>query len=157
MTGLIARLTALAAAAAVPSLTEQPIEFPHMTHVAAGLECLDCHTGVESHAAAGIPSVRKCMLCHARIAADKPGVELLRRFAADRREIPWVRVYQFPRSAQVKFVHSAHTRARIECRTCHGAVEQMTVAQPVVQHTMGSCITCHRRRGATTDCTACHF
>jgi hypothetical protein len=152
----IARLIVVAATAGLGA-AEQPLEFPHMTHVAAGLECLDCHTGVESRAAAGIPSVRKCMLCHARIAVDRPGVEALRRFAAEGREIPWVRVYRFPASAQVKFVHSAHTRARIECRVCHGPVEQMTVAQPVARHTMGSCITCHRQRGASTDCTACHY
>ncbi len=157
MTGSSARWIVLAAVAAAQSLATQPIEFPHATHVGAGLECVDCHTGVESRAAAGLPSVRKCMLCHARVAVDRPGVEALRRFAAARQEVPWVRVYGFPTAAHVKFVHSAHTRAGIDCRTCHGEVEKMTVAQPVARHTMGSCISCHRSRGASTDCTACHF
>ena len=155
--GCGARLATAMALAALAGFTEQPLEFPHNTHVAAGLQCLDCHTGVESRAAAGIPSVRQCMLCHAKMALEKPGVQVLRQFAEQRREIPWVRVYEFPRSAQVKFVHAAHTRAKVECRTCHGAVEQMTVAQPAVRHTMGSCITCHRQQGASTDCLACHF
>ena len=138
-------------------LAQQPLDFPHNKHVASGLECIDCHIGVDSRAGAGLPSVRKCMLCHATIAADKPGVSLLRRYAEQRREIPWVRVYGFERSAQVRFQHAAHIRAKVECKTCHGDVDRMSVAQPVVRHTMGTCIACHRQNNATTDCIACHF
>jgi hypothetical protein len=141
----------------IAGLAQQPLDFPHSKHVAAGLECIDCHTGVDSRTEAGIPSVRKCMLCHATIAADKPGVGALRRYAEQRREIPWVRVYAFEGAAQVKFHHAAHIRAKVECRTCHGEVERMSVAQRVVRHTMGTCVTCHRKHNATTDCIACHY
>lgn len=157
MRGPIARWMVVTSVAAAASFRAQIPEFPHNTHMAAGLQCRDCHTGVESRAAAGIPSVRKCMLCHARIGAGRPGVEALRKLAADRREAPWQRIYRFQPAAQVKFVHAAHTRAGIECRTCHGAVEQMTVVRPVIRHTMGSCLTCHRRRGASTECVTCHL
>jgi hypothetical protein len=145
------------ASAWLAGLAQQPVEFPHNKHVAAGLECIDCHTGVDSRAAAGLPSVRKCMLCHSTIATDKPGVKALKQYSDQKLEIPWVRVYEFEHSAQVKFQHAPHIRAKVECKTCHGEVAQMSVAQPVVKHTMGTCITCHRQNKATDDCTACHF
>ncbi len=36
-------------------------------------------------------------------------------------------------------------------------LEKMTVARPVVKHTMGGCLSCHRQQKASTDCSACHF
>jgi hypothetical protein len=152
-----ARSGIVIASAWFASLAQQPLDFPHNTHTAAGLQCIDCHIRVDTRAEAGLPSVRKCMLCHTKIAADKPGVKALRKYAEQGREIPWVRVYGFEPGANVKFQHAPHIRAKVECRTCHGEVERMTVAQPVVRHTMGTCITCHRQQNATTDCVACHF
>ncbi|HUJ21518.1 MAG TPA: cytochrome c3 family protein [Bryobacteraceae bacterium] len=136
---------------------QQPIEFPHNKHLAKGLECIDCHTTADTGAAAGMPSVRKCMLCHARFARSGPGVKKLVRYAKEEHEIPWVRIYQFEPEAQVRFQHAPHIRAGIECRICHGEIEKMTVAQLAVRHTMGTCLACHRQRHATEDCAACHF
>ncbi len=121
------------------------------------MACIDCHSRVDTRAEAGLPSVRKCMLCHRTIAKDKPGVQALRQYAEQKHEIPWVRVYGFEPEAQVKFRHAPHIWAKIECRTCHGAVEKMTVAQPAVKHNMGTCLACHRERKASTECIACHF
>ena len=136
---------------------EQPIEFPHDKHAAKGLACVDCHITADVAAQAGMPSVRKCMLCHARFARNGPGVKKLLQYAKEKREIPWDRVYGFDPEAAVKFEHAAHARARIECKACHGDVEKMKVARAAVRHTMGSCLTCHRERHATEDCAACHF
>jgi hypothetical protein len=142
---------------AAVALAEQPVQFPHNRHVALGLGCVDCHSGADRRAAAGIPSVRKCMLCHEKLAADKPGVQKVREYAARKTEIPWERVYGFPREALVKFRHAPHYRAKIDCTTCHGDVAKTTVAQLAVKHNMGSCLTCHRQRHATEDCAACHY
>jgi hypothetical protein len=147
----------LAALALWTSWGQQPLEFPHDKHVVKGLECIDCHSRVDTRAEAGMPSVRKCMLCHRLIGKDQPGVKRLQEYAKEKREIPWVRVYRFEPEAHVKFQHAPHIWARIACKTCHGEVEKMTVAQPVVQHTMGTCLTCHRQNSATTDCAACHY
>jgi len=136
---------------------QQPIEFPHNKHIAKGLECVDCHITVDSGAAAGIPSVRKCMLCHRLIATDKPQVKQLQRYAEEGREIPWVRINRFEPEAHVKFRHAPHIWAKVECKSCHGDVANMTVAEPAVQHSMGRCVACHRQRGASQDCAACHF
>jgi len=143
--------------AAAIALAEQPIEFPHNRHVALGLACLDCHSTADTRAAAGMPSLRKCMLCHDKLATDKPGVKKVIDYAAKKREIPWKRVYGFSPEALVKFRHAPHIRAKIDCTTCHGDLTRATVAQPVVEHTMGSCLSCHRQKRASEDCTACHF
>lgn len=135
----------------------QPIEFPHDKHVARGMECIDCHSRADTRAEAGIPSIRKCMFCHKTLFPKGAGVKQVQEYSARRIEAPWVRVYGFEQSALVKFQHAPHVRSGVECKTCHGEVEKMTVAQPVVKHTMGTCITCHRQRNASTECSACHI
>ena len=151
------RLSWLAGVWAVAALAQQPVEFPHNRHVGLGLACLDCHTTADTRAAAGMPSVRKCMLCHEKLATDKPGVKRVAEYAAKKREIPWKRVYGFDPEALVKFRHAPHLRAKIDCTTCHGDVARMTVAERAVRHNMGSCLSCHRDRKASEDCASCHF
>jgi len=142
---------------AAAALAEQPILFPHNRHAALGLACLDCHSTADTRAAAGMPSVRKCMLCHEKLATEKPGVKQVIAYAKQKREIPWQRVYRFEPEALVRFRHAAHHRAKIDCTTCHGDVAKATVAEPSVKHTMGTCLTCHRQRKATDDCASCHL
>jgi Cytochrome c7 and related cytochrome c len=135
----------------------QPIAYSHKQHIAAGLYCLDCHSSADTSAAATIPSVRKCMLCHAKLATAKPEIQKLAAYAAQKREVPWQRVYGFDRKALVKFQHAPHFRAKIDCARCHGDMTQATAAQPLVKHTMGTCLSCHRQNGASEDCAACHY
>ena len=140
------------------SAQQQPIEFPHNLHIEkAGVECIDCHSTVDTQAEAGIPSVRKCMLCHLYVAKDGPGALKLKEYADKKREIPWVRVYRFEVAAHAKFRHAPHVKAGVECAACHGDVSQMTVATKQVNHTMGTCLNCHRQQKASEDCAACHF
>ncbi len=151
-------LIALAPALSLLEAQQQPIEFPHNLHVTkAGLECIDCHITVDTRAEAGMPSVAKCMFCHEKVATEGPGVQKLREFAERKREIPWVRVYEFNRAGHVLFRHAVHVRAGTECATCHGNVAEMTVATAQVEHTMGTCLTCHRQQKASEDCVACHY
>ena len=138
-------------------VAEQPVSFPHNKHILLGLACLDCHSTADQQAAAGIPSVRKCMLCHEKLATNKPGVQKVRDYAARGIEIPWQRVYGFDASALVKFRHAPHYRAKIDCAACHGDVAKATVAVLAVKHTMGTCLSCHRQYKATEDCAACHY
>jgi hypothetical protein len=107
--------------------------------------------------AATIPSVTKCMLCHAMIATDKPEIKKIADYAAKGREIPWQRVYGFEPQALVKFNHAPHIRAKVECATCHGDMTQVDTAQKTVNHNMGTCLTCHRQKGASQDCATCHY
>ena len=136
---------------------QQPIQFPHNKHIGFGMDCIDCHSTADTRAAATIPSVQKCMLCHAKLGKDKPAVKQVIEYAEKKREIPWKRVYGFEASAMVRFRHAPHVRAGVGCATCHGDMTKAIVAEPLVKHTMGTCLTCHRQKGAPEDCTTCHF
>jgi hypothetical protein len=135
----------------------QPIAYSHKLHISKGLTCLDCHSTADTQAAATIPSVNKCMLCHAKIARDKPEIQKIADYAEKKREIPWVRVYGFEPNALVKFRHSPHVKKGIECATCHGDMTEATTPQVLVKHNMGTCVSCHRQNKASDDCATCHY
>ena len=135
----------------------QPIAYSHRQHIAMGLQCLDCHSSADTGAAATIPSVRKCMLCHTKLGTDKPEIKKLAAYAASGREVPWQRVYGFSREAMVKFQHAPHARANIGCAVCHGDMTKVDAAEPLVKHTMGTCLSCHRQYKASEDCATCHY
>lgn len=80
--------------------------------------------------------------------------------------IPWVKVHNLPDF--VYFDHRAHVAGGVECRTCHGPVEEMDRVRQMESLSMGWCIECHRaparrvadlRRHAetSTDCSTCHY
>ena len=98
----------------------QPIAFTHKVHLANGLQCANCHVGVDQGPDARIPSVNFCMTCHQVIAKDKPEIKKVAAYQARGEDIPWQRVYGFEPSAHVKFNHAPHIRAGVQCATCHG-------------------------------------
>ena len=135
----------------------QPIPFPHKTHIAKQALCTDCHESVEKGPIAGIPSVKTCMICHSQIATDKPLIKQVASYADKGIEIPWRRVYGFTHEAHVRFQHAPHIRASIDCAACHGDVANQMVAERVVDHNMGFCVTCHRQKNASNECWTCHY
>ena len=161
--------------------SEQPIAFPHNTHVQTyKMDCQYCHADARRSEYAGLPSVDRCMGCHRITAADRPEIKKLAEYAAKQEPIPWTRVYKVPEFTY--FPHKAHVQAQVACQTCHGPVETMTTvaaaatgpnlvndllnlvgvrpASPPLS--MGWCVECHRRENATRktqaplDCVACH-
>ena len=142
---------------AISCSAAQPVAFPHNKHIRLGMDCVDCHTGADSKAAAGIPSVQKCMLCHAKLLTGDSEVKKVIAYSKKQIEIPWERVYGFSPSAHVMFRHAPHYQAGIACATCHGDMTKATVAEVAVKHNMGSCLTCHRQKNAPEDCAACHY
>src|SRR5437868_13675949 len=138
---------------------QQPIPFPHKTHVEkAMLKCTEtCHESVVKGPAAGIPSVKTCMICHDSIATDRPLIKEVASYAAKGVDIPWQRVYGFTHEAHVRFQHAPHVRANVDCASCHGDLANQTVAERVVDHNMGFCVNCHRQKGASNDCLTCHY
>jgi hypothetical protein len=135
----------------------QPIAFPHNKHIANGIACAVCHTGVSRGPVAGIPSDKLCMGCHEFLASDRPEVKKVAAYFNSGFDVPWQRVYGFAPSAHVKFNHAPHIRAGVDCSRCHGDVSNMTVAVRAVQINMGFCLRCHRAQQASTDCVTCHF
>jgi len=138
---------------------EQPIPFPHTTHIEkAMLKCTDyCHESVTKGPVAGLPGVKTCMICHDSIATDRPLIQKVTDYQKRGVDIPWKRVYGFTQAAHVRFDHSPHLRANVDCKTCHGDVAKGTVATRAVNHSMGFCVDCHRSKQASNDCLTCHF
>ncbi len=155
VSALVALIVLGAMGGTVNPPAEQPIPFDHTIHAGkAGIACEFCHRGVETQAAATIPSVQQCMFCHGVIATDRPGVQLLRAAWETDTPIEWRRVHRLP--DHVRFVHEPHISAGVACETCHGQVAEMTEVRQVRSLNMGDCMNCHRESGGSLDCATCH-
>ncbi len=137
----------------------QPIAYSHRVHVEAGIQCLFCHSSALRSPVAGIPSVQKCMGCHAVIAAQSQAIQALAGYWERGEPIPWQRVNRQPDF--VFFSHQPHLGAGLNCEACHGDVGQMDAARPVVKMDMGWCLDCHLKQpqekvARLADCLTCH-
>ncbi|MEX2124707.1 MAG: cytochrome c3 family protein [Woeseia sp.] len=136
---------------------EQPIAFSHRIHAGDNeIPCLYCHVQARRSISAGVPSLSKCMGCHAEVAADRPQVRLLASYWENKEPIAWIKVHDLPDF--VHFTHKRHVAAGIECQTCHGPVETMEVVSREAPVKMGLCLNCHRENEVQhgTDCWTCH-
>ena len=136
---------------------KQPIEFPHRTHAAQGLGCVDCHQSVTMGPIAGIPSLNTCMACHVATAVDKPRIQQITAMQDKGFDVSWQRVNRYANQQHVRFNHAPHIAAKVECSTCHGSISRQTVAERNVKLTMGFCVSCHREKQAPNECITCHF
>ncbi len=135
----------------------QPINFPHNTHLANNLKCLDCHAGADVGPDAVMPSAKFCMTCHLVIATEKPEIKKLAAFRARGEDIAWARVYDYSQYAHVRFNHAPHIRANVPCSSCHGDMTKQTTAKRVVNINMNYCLRCHEERNVSVDCETCHY
>lgn len=147
------------APAASASPRDQPIAFPHNIHAGTNqIDCKYCHFSAERSKSAGIPPVASCMGCHTFVQGrnSPEEIEKLRGYWERGEAIPWVRIYKV--SEHVSFPHMRHVAAGVNCTECHGQVQEMGVITEVAQPLgMGWCIDCHVDRGASRDCTVCHY
>ena len=137
---------------------DQPIAFSHKIHAGDNaINCKYCHFGAEKGKTAGIPPANVCMNCHKYI---KEGTltgkdEIAKIYKAldynpetqtygpNKKPIVWTRVHNLPELTY--FNHSQHVKvAGVECQTCHGNMQEQTVANQFAPLTMGWCIDCHR-------------
>ena len=149
--------------AAEADTTIQPIAFPHDIHAGTyQMDCMYCHFSAERSVDAGIPPVQVCAGCHQVIPGAQNPQEVQKVMEAWRAQetIPWVRVYKV--ADHVHFPHMRHVAvAEIACQECHGPVETMGAIEAKDPawggDDMGWCISCHVERGASRDCTVCHY
>ncbi len=150
----------------------QPIAFSHKIHAGENkVDCQYCHSSAKHSKHSGIPSVNVCMNCHMNIAEVAEGTEveydgiILRKkeldkeiqkiydaagwdaenleYTGETKPIKWIRIHNLP--DHVNFVHAQHvTVAGIDCKQCHGPVEEMDEMYQYSPLTMGWCIDCHR-------------
>jgi hypothetical protein len=144
---------------------EQPVQFPHRTHVAFGIQCLYCHPGAARGPSAGIPSQATCWGCHQQIAKTdtSPLLAPLKAAVESGTPIQWVPVAMVPDFVQ--FNHRAHIAAGKNCEDCHGDMTQVTIAENPQVINMGWCLNCHVESAGEdhekliklTDCGTCHY
>jgi hypothetical protein len=96
------------------------------------------------------------------VAKTATSVELqkLAAYVKNGEEIPWVPVFIQPDFVQ--FNHRPHVASGVECKTCHGDLVKMTVAQPIPRQNMGWCLDCHSKQAPEkwtrlSDCATCHY
>ncbi len=138
---------------------KQPIKFSHITHVQKNkMECQFCHWNVAKSSFASVPEVDTCMGCHNIVAGQtdeqKAEIAKLKEYHSKGQAIDWIKVHVMP--DHVKFNHKRHVKAGVSCQSCHGQIPEMEEVERVSSMKMGWCIDCHREKGATIDCYACH-
>jgi hypothetical protein len=142
-------------APAVGTTLPQPLPFSHRAHTELGLKCAECHKGAAQGRAAGIPPESLCMNCHVTVKAQSRAIVALTGSHKRREPVPWARLYRLPDF--VSFSHKRHFgKAQIACSTCHAEVERMDALVKEKSIGMQSCIACHDKRKANTNCDACH-
>lgn len=145
---------AIALAACAPILGFRPRAsrpFEHHAHLEKGINCRDCHAGIETAGDNGplhLPETRDCVRCHQkphdeRACSGCHGESHTRQSATMARE-------------SLKFTHAAHLpRLRGQCMRCHEGVTQDAES---VRPAMPVCLGCHEHKEqfATRNCDACH-
>lgn len=133
----------------------QPINFSHKKHAGEnGIDCTFCHSYVDKSPRAEVPSLQKCMDCHAYIATEKQEIQKLTSYWEKKEPVPWLRVYLLP--DHVYFSHKRHIKRGIDCSVCHGDVKNTERISQMRSLKMGWCVNCHRQYNGPTDCLACH-
>ena len=134
----------------------QPIPISHRIHAGVrGISCLFCHDGADRSQNAGMPEVRKCLLCHNVIITGFDPIRKLRGYFDRGEPVPWRRVYVLP--DYVHFNHEMHLAGGIDCGECHCDVKRMDRIIQAMPIEMGFCIDCHKKNDAPVSCPTCHY
>ena len=159
----------------------QPIHYSHKIHSGDNqIDCQYCHSSARKSKHSGIPSLNVCMNCHENI-AEYNGEEDLekgytkdfytneikklykavgwdeesRTYTGDTEPVKWVRIHNLPDF--VYFNHSQHVNvAGIDCKECHGPIEEMEIVYQHSSLTMGWCINCHRESDVKVKDNECY-
>ena len=147
----------------------QPIAFSHVVHAGDNkIDCQYCHSSAKNSKVSGIPSANVCMNCHKTISEyngepfgeftkedldneiqkiydavgwDKDNMKYIEGY--ETKPVEWVRVHNL--ADFVYYNHSQHVEvAGLDCKKCHGPVEEMHVVEQYSPLTMDWCVSCHR-------------
>jgi hypothetical protein len=141
----------------VRATKRQPIAFNHKKHVEElELSCLTCHASFEKETFSGLPGADVCSSCHSEAQGKSKEEAKLVKLLQTGAPLEWQSLFRQP--PHVFYSHRRHVMvAKLECATCHGAIAKTVVPPESVRRLrMQDCIDCHRRSGASTDCTNCH-
>jgi menaquinone reductase, multiheme cytochrome c subunit len=135
----------------------QPISFNHRKHVKDNdLACSTCHEYYEKEGFSGLPTSEICASCHLEPQGKSEEERKLVRLLKAGAPLDWKPLFLQP--PHVYYSHRRHVMtAKIDCAVCHGGIAQTAFPPPQVRKLkMADCIGCHKKRGAPTECTACH-
>lgn len=135
----------------------QPIFFNHAKHMENGMSCTDCHAGAQSQVHATLPNLATCLSCHETALTPSVEEQKIRLLAAERKDLAWRQLTRVP--AHVYFSHRRHVQlGGLDCATCHGPMEKATAppSRAFRALTMQTCLECHQKSRARTDCNDCH-
>lgn len=131
-------------------------DFSHNTHVHKDrqLECTECHAGAKTEKNAGMPDGAGCK-CHGTNVNDnyKPPEKRASSFKIAG-EVKWQQYNKL--SDEIKFSHATHAEKGVECRGCHGKVDESSSVTSAVKIMMQGCVDCHVEKGNGDDCETCH-
>lgn len=130
---------------------QQDWAFEHRAHVLEGINCLECHAGIQEAAETGplhLPTTQQCVDCHQdphdpSECSDCHGRERTRRAAATAKE-------------RMRFSHAEHLEAGAgDCVRCHVNV---TADDDYARTKHPTCFSCHAHKDQwdTRDCDGCH-
>ncbi|MFT4659922.1 MAG: cytochrome c551/c552 [Patiriisocius sp.] len=138
-------------------MPEQPIAFSHKLHAGDNkIDCQYCHSTAEKSKSPLVPSTNVCMNCHKYVAKGPTGdtteIEKIYEaigwdketftYSGETNPVKWIKVHDLP--DHVYFNHAQHVKVgKLECKECHGAVEEMDVIRQEKPLTMEWCISCH--------------
>lgn len=136
----------------------QPFAFNHQMHIEEqGLECDFCHEYVQTGAHAGLPGAEICAECHDTVQGESEAAERLTALIDSGVPLRFNKLFTMP--DHVFYTHRRHVGiGELECRECHGPIAETESPpeRPLVTMSMDYCMDCHRERGETLDCNACH-
>lgn len=128
----------------------QPIKFSHKIHVKQNeIQCVFCHNSPEFSRESGIPSTNICMICHNKIKSGTMSgqfeINKIKKSFKNKKPIEWVKIHNLP--DHVFFSHAQHVSVgKIDCKTCHGPIDEMNRTYQYSSLSMGWCIKCHREK-----------
>jgi hypothetical protein len=145
---------------------EQPIDYSHKLHAGEmQIDCEYCHTEARTSRRATVPDAATCMNCHSMARKDAEDIKFLKAKFDKGEPIGWKRVHRVPDYAY--FSHVSHVAKGLECESCHGVMEAVTVGRQAHSFAMGKCLDCHRNaeeklpylrnpKNGPDHCWACH-
>lgn len=136
----------------------QPIAFNHLKHTSElGLSCDFCHQYVNSGAHAGLPNEEQCAICHRTTQGSSDEAARVTELVEAGAAIRFNKLFSMP--DHVFYTHRRHVAiGELDCTECHGAIAETErpPGRALVAITMETCMECHRERGQTLNCNACH-
>ena len=136
------------------------VRVDHSLHLAAGLQCRQCHTQIDQSALSSqndLPTGDACDACHGEQHPMVPAGES-RRCADCHTHVEDQRVTATSVIDRPKliFSHQAHLARNTPCASCHGDMSQVRQATLAQLPKEADCLSCHDGEQASDRCGTCH-